>query len=297
MERVLASLESASARASDLDRELAGTLERRAPEPAPPSGGYLSALERRDRLSPEREHALVRAAQRGDAAARARLVEAFTPLIAAAAATYRSSATVERLELVQEGVVGLLRALERYDPERGVPFWGYATWWVRQAMQQLVAELTRPVVLSDRALRNLAALREAHEALLAETGREPGTAQLADRSGLGVDQVRDLLAADRAPRSLEAAVGADDDAVGTFGDLLADPLAEDAYEEALTAIEARQLRALLSGLSRRERDVLLARHGDDQSLREIGSRLGLSAEGVRRVESRALGKLRAAGGG
>jgi RNA polymerase primary sigma factor len=262
MERALSSLEAASARASELDRELA----------------------------------LVRAAQGGDAAARSRLMEVFTPLIAATAATYRSSATVERLELLQEGVVGLLRALERYDADRGVPFWGYATWWVRQAMQQLVAELTRPVVLSDRALRNLSTLREAHEELLAETGREPGTAQLADRSGLGADQVGDLLAAERVPRSLEASVTDDDGAVGAFGDLIADPLAEDAYEEALNAIEASQLRALLSGLSRRERDVLRARYGDEQSLREIGARLGLSAEGVRRVESRALGKLRAAAG-
>jgi RNA polymerase sigma factor (sigma-70 family) len=296
MERVLSSLEAASARAADLDRELAGSLDRPAPSASRASASYLRELEGRERLSPASELALVRAAQDGDPTARARLVEVFTPLIAATAATYRSSATVERLELLQEGVVGLLRALERYDPERGVPFWGYATWWVRQAMQQLVAELTRPVVLSDRALRNLAALREAREALLAETGREPGTAQLVDRSGLGADQVGDLLAVERAPRSLEAPVTDDDGAVGAFGDLLADPLAEDAYEEALNAIEASQLRALLSGLSRRERDVLRARYADDESLREIGARLGLSAEGVRRVESRALGKLRAAAG-
>src|ERR671915_1723752 len=175
MERVLSGLEGATARASELDR------------------------------------ALVRAAQDGDPAARAQLVEAFTPLIAATAATYRSTQTVEQLELLQEGVVGLLRALARYDPDRGVPFWGYAAWWVRQAMQQLVAELTRPAVLSDRALRNLARLREAHEELLAETGREPGTAELVARSGLGADQVEALLAAERAPRSLDAAVVADAD--------------------------------------------------------------------------------------
>ena len=139
MERELSSLEGASARASELDRELAGSLDRPAPAPARPGGGYLRELEGRERLTPERELVLVRAAQAGDVAARARLVEAFAPLIAAAAATYRSSPTVERLELLQEGVVGLLRALARFDPDRGVPFWGYAGWWVRQAMQQLVA--------------------------------------------------------------------------------------------------------------------------------------------------------------
>src|SRR5918998_6633093 len=147
MERPLSNLESSGARASELDRELAAELGRPAPAAAPRTGGYLRELEGRERMPATREVALVRAAQAGDADATARLVEAFTPLIAATASTYRSSPTIDQLELVQEGVVGLLRALARYDPERGVPFWGYASWWVRQAMQQLVAELTRPVVL------------------------------------------------------------------------------------------------------------------------------------------------------
>jgi RNA polymerase sigma factor (sigma-70 family) len=297
MERPLSGLERAGARASELDRELAAELGRPAPSAPPRTAGYLRELEGRERLTPAREHELVRAAQAGDADAQARLVEAFMPLIAATASTYRSSPTIDRLELVQEGVAGLLRALARFDPGRGVPFWAYATWWVRQAMQQLVAELTRPVVLSDRALRNLARLREANDALLAETGTEPRAEALAGRSGLDADQVGALLAADRAPRSLDAPVAdADGAAVGTFGDLIADPLAEDAYEHALSAIDADELRALLSGLSRRERDVLRARYGDELSLRQIGARLGLTAEGVRRVEARALGKLRVAAG-
>jgi RNA polymerase primary sigma factor len=75
------------------------------------------------------------------------------------ARVYRGSRSITRIELMQEGVVGLLRALERFDPDAGVPFWGYAVWWVRQAMQQLIAELTRPMVLSDRALRHLARLK------------------------------------------------------------------------------------------------------------------------------------------
>ena len=297
MERPLSSLEPAGARASELDRELAAELGRPAPLATRRGGGYLRELEARQRLTATQELLLVRAAQAGDADAQARLVETFMPLVAATASTYRSSPTIDRLELVQEGVVGLLRALARYDAERGVPFWAYASWWVRQAMQQLVAELTRPVVLSDRALRHLARLREANDALVAETGSEPRAEELATRSGLDREQVGALLAAERTPRSLEAPVeDADGAAVGTFGDLIADPLAEEAYEQALSALEAEELRALLSGLSRRERDVLRARYGEELSLREIGSRLGLSAEGVRRVEARALGKLRVAAG-
>src|SRR4051794_38385132 len=131
---------------------------------------YLDELGRRPAAAPERERELVAAARAGDPAARARLVEAFMPLVASTARVYRDSPSVDRVELLQEGVVGLLRALERFDPERGTPFWAYAAAWVRQAMQQLVAELTRPAVLSDRALRQLARLREAHARALRETG-------------------------------------------------------------------------------------------------------------------------------
>src|SRR5215207_1975199 len=166
---------------------------------------------------------------------RARLVETFMPLIASVARVYRDSPSVDRTELLQEGVVGLLRALERYDPQRGVPFWGYAGLWVRQAMQQLVAELTRPLVLSDRALRQLARIKDAHGRALQETGREPGNEELATRS-------------------IEEPISSQDGGVGVFGDLLVDPLAEGEYERVLEAVEVEQLLALLSVLSARERD-------------------------------------------
>jgi RNA polymerase sigma factor (sigma-70 family) len=237
---------------------------------------------------------LVEAARAGDRVARAQLVEAFVPSIAVAARTYRNG-HVQRMELLQEGVVGLLRALERFDPERGVPFWGYATWWVRQAMQQLVSELTRPVVLSDRALRTLARLKQAHRQAVADGAGEPSRDELAVRCGLSIDQVDDLLATERAPRSLEEPTTGAEDEIGTFGELLVDPLADDAYEQVLASIEARQLHALLAWLSHREREVLRARFGvgggEEHSRREVGERLGLSGERVRQIESRALAKL------
>jgi hypothetical protein len=99
------------------------------------------------------------------------------------------------------GVVGLLRALERFDPSRGTPFWAYAAWWVRQAMQQLVSELTRPVVLSDRALRQLARVREVHRAALQESGAEPSRGELSARTGLSAEQLDHLLALLHVPRS------------------------------------------------------------------------------------------------
>src|SRR5581483_7526534 len=145
--------------------------------------------------------------------------EAFLPLIAGVARVYRGSQTISRLELMQEGVVGLLRALERYDPNLGVPFWGYAAWWVRQAMQQLIAELTRPLVLSDRALRQLSQLKRAHRDYLAEHGREPSGNELAESTGLSHGQVGEMLALERVPQSMDEPVQGAGGEVGVFGEL------------------------------------------------------------------------------
>jgi RNA polymerase sigma factor (sigma-70 family) len=255
------------------------------------SDAAVEALERRVPLGPEEERTIVIAAQRGDAAARARLVEAFAGPIAGLARRYRLP-HVERVELLQEGVVGLLRALDGFDPDRGVPFWAYASWWVRHAMQQLVGELGRPVTMSDRALRNLAKVHDAHRALIAQGRSEPTRAELAERTGFTLEHVDELLAVDRVPRSLEEPL-ADDDRVGTLGELVADPLAEGEYERVLDEVEAGALHTLLAGLSDRERAVLKARFEEELSLREVGGRLGLSYERVRQIEQRAVAKLTA----
>jgi RNA polymerase sigma factor (sigma-70 family) len=220
------------------------------------------------------------------------------PLIASVARQYRGLPGVDRQELLQEGVVGLLRAIERYDASRGTPFWGYAVWWVRHAMQQLVSELARPVVLSDRAQRQLARIKDARRELHSECGREASRAELAARAGVEADQVGRLLAVDYAPRSTEEAITAEDGVVGSVGELLVDPLADGEYERVLTAIEVQELHTLLAELSDRERMIVRARYGldgEEQSLRQLADRLGVSAERVRQIEQRALGKLAAAG--
>lgn len=269
--------------------------------PARPAGHarehYLSGLAERPVRGPAEERALVVRAQAGDPEARSALVEAFLPHVAGVARLYRSTRSVERVELLQEGVVGLLRALERYDPDRGVPFWGYAAWWVRQAMQQLTAELTRPAVLSDRALRHLSQVKDAHAEALRETGREPASAELAERSGLSPGQVADLLAVERTPRSFDEPVPGDAGAIGTFGDLLSDPLAEDAYERVVDAAATEGLHELLRSLTEREREILRDRYGldgEERTLRDIARERGLSAERVRQIERRALAKLESA---
>ena len=280
-----------------LDRELARQLDEPEPTARAATTRYLHELGGRPGVSPALEHELVLAAKNGDRAAKARLIEAFLPLIASIARIYRNTRAVERIELIQEGVVGLLRALECYDPIRGTPFGAYASWWVRQAMQRLVAELTRPVVLSDRALRQLARVTNAHRSQLQERGREPSLSELATQTGLTREQVETLIAAERTPRALDEPVGGEEGRVGALGDLLVDPLAEDEYERVVSRLEIEELRGLLSGLSDRERAILRTRYGLDgpeQTLRDIGAAHGLSAERVRQIEQRALGKLRAA---
>jgi RNA polymerase sigma factor (sigma-70 family) len=290
-------LERHAARRRELDRELAGELRQRSPGLAPITAMYLRDLDRRPTLSEARQGDLLAAAIAGDGAARGELIEAFLPLIAQVARTYRHSSAVDRADLLQEGVVGLLRALERFDPDLGVPFWAYASVWVRQAMQQLVAELTRPLVLSDRALRQLAHARDVHREHMQRRRCEPSPAELAREAGISEEQLANLIASDPSPRATEEPLAGADAAVGMFGDLLEDPLPEREYERALGDVEVAQLRSLLSSLSERERAVLRARYGlagAERTQREIADRLGLSAVRVRQIEQRALGKLRAA---
>jgi RNA polymerase sigma factor (sigma-70 family) len=256
------------------------------PEPARPRSAFEPGSER------------LRAAKDGDAHARAELLDTLMPLIGSIARLYRGSPAVDRAELMQEGVVGLLRALERYDPERGTPFWGYAEWWVRQAMQHLVAELARPVVLSDRALRQLARIRRARERHLQSHGREPTVDELADGTGLLRRQVEDLVMAERRPRGLDEPIRSDEGAGGTLGDLMPDPGAEEAYDAVPTRLVVKQLPELLEGLSDRERAIVCGhfglRGGPPRTLHELGKSLGVSAERARQIERAALDKLAAA---
>jgi RNA polymerase sigma factor (sigma-70 family) len=250
------------------------------------------------RLAPECELELVVAA-RSDLLARARLLEAFRPLIASVARTYARSTSIDRAELMQEGAAGLLRALERYDPTLGTPFWAYAGWWVRQAMQQLVTELMRPVVLSDRAVRQLAQIKAARRHLAQANGREPTLGDLADSTGMTREHVDQLVAAERRPRALEEPIDGEHGDVGSFGDLLADPCAEDAYEGVTWRVHLQELPRLLEVLNDRERLIVRDHYGLDgpaQTLRELAERLGVSAERVRQIEHGALEKLREAGG-
>jgi RNA polymerase sigma factor (sigma-70 family) len=239
------------------------------------------------------EHALVIAAERGDPDACRELVEAYLPAIVGLARQFPSGAGVERQELVQDGVAGLLFAARRFDPGVGTPFWPYASFWVRKAMQELVAELARPIVLSDRAVRGLAEIRRARRAHLQEHATEPTDVQLAEATGLPLEQIRSLLAADHAPRGIDEPLAID--ATATLGDTITDPVAEEAYDEALDRVIMAAVRSSLEDLDQRERSVVRSHYGlggPPQTLAAIGASLGLTAERARQIEVHALAKLR-----
>ena len=245
-------------------------------------------------LTASQERDLVIAAECGDSEAGHRLVEAFLPNIVGLANGFHGN-RVENRELLQEGVAGLLFAAQRYDPALGTPFWAYASFWVRKAMQELVAELTRPVALSDRAVRELARIRNArHEHLQAE-GSEPTEAELSRATGLTRTQLESLRATERVPRAVEERLRSPDEAA-TVGEAIVDPAAEQAYELVLDELELGYVRDLTEELDERERAVVRAHYGlgeRAQTLSEIGAGLGLTAERARQIEAAALDKLRA----
>ncbi|HTX32398.1 MAG TPA: sigma-70 family RNA polymerase sigma factor [Solirubrobacteraceae bacterium] len=241
--------------------------------------------------------ALVIAAKTGGEAERGELIDAFRPLVGSLARGYRRASAIDHRELMQEGAVGLLRALERYDPARGVPFWAYATWWVRQAMQQVVSELSRPIVLSDRALRQLARVKDAQRRLEQARAMQASCGEVADLAGLPRAQVESLMSAERRARPLDEPANDEDGDGATVGEMLADPPAEDAYDAIPQRVIAAELPRLLSYLSHRERTVICARFGigrREQTLREVAEQLEVSAERVRQIEQASLEKLRAA---
>jgi RNA polymerase primary sigma factor len=218
-------------------------------------------------------------AARTDVKARARLVETLAPWVRRWARRYQGRGP-DTDDLFQDGVLGLLRAVDGFDPARG-PFLLWARLWVRQALQQAVAESSRAFRLPTHVLWEMHELKEARERLVGRLGREPRLAELADELGWSADRVLDVVRAERPPEDLDGV------------DVVSHEVGEDDFEQVLEAVSADQLRPLLLRLSEREREILRAR-AEGQSLRTIGRRLGVSGERVRSIEERALARVRAA---
>jgi len=253
---------------------------------------FLNEMARYPLLTAEQEVELAKRIERGDKAAKDRMVNSNLRLVVSIAKKYQGHG-LSLLDLIQEGIIGLIRAVEKFDWRRGYKFSTYATWWIRQAVQRGVANKARtirmPVHIVDRERKIARAERELHVKL----GRAPTLQEIAKSAKLPLKQVREVQEAARAVTSLDRPVGTEGDA--SLGDLVA---GQEAPPEEELEISLRQdaLRRAIAELPDRERDVLKMRFGlngdpDPQSLEAIGKTLGLTRERVRQIETEALSRL------
>ena len=236
--------------------------------------------------------AALRRQVRQAAAAKQRFIQSNLRLVVSIAKRYQSTG-LPLLDLIQEGNLGLIRAVEKFDHRKGFKFSTYATWWIRQAIGRGIADKGRTIRLPSHVVDTLSTLSKASGTLLKELGREPTAEELSELTGMPVDRVQTAMQATADVISLSAGIGED---ATEFGDLLPDETAEVPFDVAAANLEKAELRTLLRTLSDREREVLELRFGlvgeRPLTLDEVGRHFALTRERIRQIEAKALTKLR-----
>jgi RNA polymerase primary sigma factor len=272
-----------------------------APEPEAPtvaiSGSadslqlFLADVGRHKLLTAAEEVMLAKRIERGDVTAKRHMIESNLRLVVSIAKGYRGLG-VPFLDLIQEGTLGLNRAVEKFDWRRGYKFSTYATWWIRQSVQRAVANHARTIRVPVHVVERQQKLSRAARRLEVELGREATKEELAEATGLPMQHVDEALGAANASVSLNQTVGADDE--GELGDLFADREAADPFDEAEESLRRQGVRRALEALPERERRILELRfgfEGEPWTLEAIGNELDLTRERVRQLEGQALSRL------
>jgi RNA polymerase primary sigma factor len=253
---------------------------------------FLNEAGRYPLLTAAEEVELAKLIERGDKPAKDRMVNSNLRLVVSIAKKYQGHG-LPLIDLIQEGIIGLIRAVEKFDWRRGFKFSTYATWWIRQAVQRGVANKSRTIRIPVHIVEREQKIARAERDLIATLERAPTDEEIADKTKLNVKHVKEVRSAARTVASLDKAVGEGSDTA--FGDLVAQDEAN-VEEEVVVALGDDALHRAILTLPPREQDVIRMRYGLDveqepKSLEEIGRRMGITRERVRQIETQALGRL------
>jgi RNA polymerase primary sigma factor len=255
---------------------------------------YLRAIGRVNLLTAEQEVMLARRIERGDMLAKQRMIEANLRLVVSIAKSYLGRG-LTFLDLIQEGSMGLIRAVEKFDYRRGYKFSTYATWWIRQAVTRAIADKGRTIRIPVHMVEKLNKVIHVERQLVQQLGREPTSQEIATELETTVREVRDVLRMAQQPISLEKPIGEEDDSA--LGDFVEDHNAESPFELAAERLRCENLRRALAALPQREREVIEMRFGltgeRPYTLEEVGRAFNVTRERIRQIENHTLKKLEA----